>query len=82
MPQNDQVVRVWAPTGSNGYCIFVGDGWGPDAEHIKERTCDVRIQIFLPDATPDWGQNWTVVGGSKKCVVRNAFHDLTPSTEL
>lgn len=43
---NQGVVRLWAPSSSNGGIIFNNDGWGGERNVQKSRTGRVRVRVW------------------------------------
>jgi hypothetical protein len=62
---NPSYIRIWAPDASNGnsngYLLFVGDGWAGEKYAMYENVGNVRIKAWKEDSDvpqPDYESPW------------------------
>lgn len=75
---NDKTVRLWAPSGINGFIINVRGGWG-QKNLQSETTANVRVQASI-GAAPQYDSGWTSMKSQSSVssdIQRDFFHPIS-----
>ena len=49
---NAELVRIWAPTDSNGHVVFVKDGWGGEVNTQESDEAEVVVEVWKDGPAP------------------------------